>query len=109
MPKSMNFIDRDKKRPHSPGQGDRRREPHTLTPEQSRAARGWLGWSQTELANRAQVSLSMVRDFETYDRRSTRNNIAALRRVIEETGIRLLFDQNGVGIGIVVAGTPTPE
>ena len=48
-----------------------------LTAEQSRAARGWLGWSQSELASRASVSLSAVRDFEKGRHVPIRNNLAA--------------------------------
>ncbi len=72
-----------------------------MSPEQSRAARAWLDWSQEELAKRASVSLSTVRDFEKGRHAPIANNIAALRRSIEGAGIRLLFDQNGCGIGIV--------
>jgi len=35
-----------------------------MSPEQSRAARAWLDWSQDDLASAARVSLSTVRDFE---------------------------------------------
>ena len=70
-----------------------------MSPEQSRAARGWLGWSQTELATRASVSLSTVRDFETGVRTPIANNIAAMRRAIEEAGI-VLLEEDGLPIGI---------
>jgi len=72
-----------------------------MSPEQSRAARGWLGWSQTVLAKRAKVSLSTVRDFELGKRSPIANNISALRGAIEAAGIRLLFDKEGVAAGIV--------
>jgi transcriptional regulator with XRE-family HTH domain len=81
-----------------------------ITTEQSRAARGWLGWSQTELAKRANISLSTVRDFETGQRTPIANNLAAMRRVIEAAGIRLLFDQNKEAAGIVRQYTdPAPS
>ncbi|MEZ0170651.1 helix-turn-helix transcriptional regulator [Microvirga sp. TS319] len=35
-----------------------------LSPEQCRAARGLLDWTQEELAERANVSRSTIRDFE---------------------------------------------
>lgn len=70
-----------------------------MSSEQSRAARGWLGWSQTELAKRASVSLSTVRDFETGARTPIANNIAAMRRAIEDAGIEFL-DEGGQAIGI---------
>jgi transcriptional regulator with XRE-family HTH domain len=70
-----------------------------MSPEQSRAARGWLGWSQTELARRASVSLSTIRDFETGVRTPIANNIAAMRRAIEDAGIEFV-DDAGEAAGI---------
>ena len=66
-----------------------------MTPEQARAARAWLGWSQTELARRAGVSLSTVQDFERGRRTPIANNLAAMRRAVQEAGLRLVFDRNG--------------
>jgi transcriptional regulator with XRE-family HTH domain len=73
----------------------------TMSPQQSRAARAWLGWPQLKLAKRAGVSLSTVQDFERGQRTPIANNIAAMRRVIEEAGIRLLFDRTGAAAGIL--------
>ena len=64
----------------------------TLSPEQSRAARGWLDWSQQDLADRANVSLSTVRDFEKGRRVPIANNLRAIGQVLEAEGVRLLFD-----------------
>ena len=58
-----------------------------LTPEQCRAARAWLNMSQEDLASRAKVSLSTVRDFEIEDRVPIVNNIEAMQRVFEAEGI----------------------
>lgn len=63
-----------------------------ISPEQSRAARGWLDWSQEELAKRANVSLSTVRDFEKGRRVPIANNLAAMRRALDDAGVRLLFE-----------------
>lgn len=71
-----------------------------MTPEQTRAARGWLGWSQAELAKRAGVGVSTVQDFERGLRTPIANNVAAIRRAIEGGGIRLLFDDDGAAAGI---------
>lgn len=73
-----------------------------MNPEQCRAARGWLGWSQQELANRASVSLSTIRDFERGRHAPIANNMAAMRQVIENAGIRLMFDENQNVVGISV-------
>lgn len=73
-----------------------------MSSEQCRAARGWLGWSQQELANRASVSLSTIRDFERGRHAPITNNMAAMRQVIENAGIRLMFDENQNVVGISV-------
>ncbi len=76
-----------------------------LTPEQSRAARGWLDWSQEDLAKRAKVSLSTVRDFEKTRRKPIANNLDAMARVFEAHGVRLLFDgERAAGIAIADPG-----
>lgn len=66
-----------------------------LTPEQCRAARGWLDWSQEQLASRANVSLSTVRDFEKERREPIANNIEAMQSVLEEAGIRFFSEALG--------------
>jgi ribosome-binding protein aMBF1 (putative translation factor) len=71
-----------------------------MTPQQSRAARGWLGWSQTDLANRAEVSLSTVRDFELGNRTPIPVTLGAMRRTFEEAGVRFLFRHDGSAEGI---------
>jgi ribosome-binding protein aMBF1 (putative translation factor) len=76
-----------------------------MTPEQCRAARGWLGWSQQELADRAHVGLSTVRDFEARRRQPIANNIAAIRRALQDAGIELI-EEGGEAVGIRTR-TPT--
>ncbi|MFL7902584.1 helix-turn-helix domain-containing protein [Azospirillum argentinense] len=61
-----------------------------LTPEQSRAARGLLDWSQQRLADAAQVGLSTVRDFEKGRRTPIPANLTAIRAAIEAAGVDLL-------------------
>jgi transcriptional regulator with XRE-family HTH domain len=77
-----------------------------MSPEQCRAARGWLGWTQQELARRAGVGLSTVRDFENGERTPIPNNLAAIRRAVESAGIRLVFDDNGNATGLTVGRDP---
>lgn len=74
-----------------------------ITPEQSRAARGWLDWTQEQLAREASVSLSTIRDFEKGRRMPIANNLDAIRRVVEAHGIRPLFDgERPAGIAVVI-------
>ena len=70
-----------------------------LAPEQSRAARAWLGWDQEELSRRAKVGLSTVRDFERGARTPITNNLGAMQRAFEAAGITFLFrDDRPAGI-----------
>jgi predicted transcriptional regulator len=70
-----------------------------ISPEQCRAARAWLGWPQPELARRAQVGLSTVRDFETGTRTPIQNNRQAIQGALEAAGIQFVFDgDQAVGI-----------
>lgn len=77
----------------------RRKTMTTITPAQSRAARGLLDWSQTDLAERANLGQSTIRDFEAGRRVPTVNNLAAIRRACEEAGVEFI-EQNGGGPGV---------
>jgi ribosome-binding protein aMBF1 (putative translation factor) len=63
-----------------------------LSAEQSKAARAWLGWDQKELAWRAKVGLSTVRDFERGARAPIQNNRDAMQRAFEAASVSFLFD-----------------
>jgi transcriptional regulator with XRE-family HTH domain len=65
-----------------------------MLPEQCRAARGWLNWTQDDLAKAASVSLSTVRDFERGKRAPMRNNLAAMAQALMRAGIT--FSELGV-------------
>jgi hypothetical protein len=59
-----------------------------ISPEQCRAARAWLGWSQDELSAASRVSLSTIRDFESEKRwEPIGHNIEAIQRALEDAGI----------------------
>jgi DNA-binding transcriptional regulator YiaG len=74
-----------------------------MTPEQCRAARGWLDWSQERLAAAANVSLSTVRDFEKARRVPIANNLAAIRVALEAAGIVFVFADETKACGITYA------
>jgi DNA-binding transcriptional regulator YiaG len=65
-----------------------------MSPEQCRAARAWLAWSQTELATRANVGLSTVKDYERGERRPIANNLDAMQRALEKAGME--FTATGI-------------
>jgi predicted transcriptional regulator len=71
-----------------------------LTIEQLRAARGLLGWSQSELADRAGLSLPTVKrvEGETGPRVSDLAR-TKLRRALESAGVEFI-DENGGGPGV---------
>ncbi len=58
-----------------------------ITPEQCRAARAWLDWSQEDLAQQANVALSTIRDFEKDRREPIANNVDAIQQTLENAGI----------------------
>lgn len=58
-----------------------------FSPAQSRAARGLVDWSQTDLSKAAGVSLSTVRDFELSKRTPIANNLNSIQRALEEAGV----------------------
>ena len=71
----------------------------TITPAQSRAARGILDWPQTELAQRSNLSESTIRDFEKGRRVPSVNNLAAVQRAFEAAGVEFI-PENGGGAGV---------
>src|SRR5436190_23184390 len=95
MPKSSAIAEPAKLQPN----------PGLLSPEQSRDARGWLGWSQDELSRQANVALRTVASFERGEIIPRSNNIAAMQRVFQGAGVRLLFDDGGNAAGIARGDT----
>ena len=71
-----------------------------VTIEQLRAARGLLGWSQSELAARAGLSLPTVKRLEGgFGPRVSDEARWKLQRAIESAGIEFI-DENGGGLGV---------
>lgn len=72
-----------------------------LAPEQCRAARGLLDWTQERLAERAGVSRSTVRDFERHRHVLHRGTESLLVRTLQEAGVILLPPgEHGPGVRI---------
>jgi transcriptional regulator with XRE-family HTH domain len=71
-----------------------------ITIEQLRAARGLLGWSQSELASRAGLSLPTVKRLEaSFGPRVSDDARAKLQRALEGAGVEFIYE-NGGGPGV---------
>ncbi|SEP95126.1 Helix-turn-helix domain-containing protein [Faunimonas pinastri] len=75
-----------------------------LNPPQCRAARALLDWTQAELADRAEVSRSTIRDFESGRHDLHRASAAQIRRACEDAGV-VFVDVEGVGPGVCLRET----
>jgi transcriptional regulator with XRE-family HTH domain len=71
-----------------------------LTPQQCRAARGLLDWTQEELAERAGVSRGTVRGFENGRHELHRGSAAVIRGALEAAGVVLLDADGKAGAGV---------
>jgi predicted transcriptional regulator len=72
-----------------------------LNKEQCRAARGWLGMTQDELATASGVAQKTIARFETGVVVPQDRTLRDIRRVFEENGIDFQFEgQIGVGLRI---------
>jgi transcriptional regulator with XRE-family HTH domain len=71
-----------------------------ITIEQMRAARGLLGWSQSELAKRAGLSLPTVKRVEAEKGPRVSDEARARIQQALETGGAQFISQNGGGPGV---------
>jgi transcriptional regulator with XRE-family HTH domain len=69
-----------------------------ISPAQCRAARGLLGWSQSELAAAAAVSRSTLAQFETANKTPIPNNMTAIRNALTGAGVEFINDERGEGV-----------
>jgi transcriptional regulator with XRE-family HTH domain len=78
----------------------------TFLPEQCRAARGLLNWTQEKLAEAAFVSRSTVRNFESGRHELSRGSEKLIVIALEGAGVRILsVDQDGPGVRLLL---PSP-
>lgn len=82
-----------------------------MTPEQCRAARALLNWTQTDLSDRVSISAVSLRAFEKGgDMRES--NLKLLRLTFEAAGVALLdagASSPGGGAGVRLAVDSTPD
>lgn len=73
--------------------------PQSLTPEQCRAARGLLDWTQEFLAETAGVSRSTVRDFKGGRHDLNRVSAGQITAAFQKAGVVLIgSDEMGPGV-----------
>jgi transcriptional regulator with XRE-family HTH domain len=79
-----------------------------ITIEQIRAARGLLGWSQTELASRATLSVPTVKRLEGgFGPKVSDAACAKLQKALEAAGIKFI-DGAGGDAGVLKVSNKTP-
>jgi transcriptional regulator with XRE-family HTH domain len=71
----------------------------TITPEQCRAARGLLNWSQPTLGEAAGTTRQTITNFERGARTPHPKNLVAIRAALEAAGVEFI-DRNGGGPGV---------
>jgi DNA-binding XRE family transcriptional regulator len=59
----------------------------SIGPEQCRAARGFLAWSQEDLASASGVSRATLIDFERGERQPIASNLKMIQAALERAGI----------------------
>ena len=69
----------------------------SITPEQCRAARALLDWSQPDLVKASGVGRSTITRFERGSHMPHASNLAAIRVALEKAGI-IFLDDNGGGV-----------
>ncbi|WP_377810864.1 helix-turn-helix transcriptional regulator [Azospirillum sp. A29] len=72
---------------------------NAIFPDQCRAARALLNWSQADLAERAKVAKQTLADFERGARTPYARTLADIRAALEGAGIQFIA-ANGGGAGV---------
>ena len=70
-----------------------------ITPEQCRAARALLAWSQQDLAEKSGVGIVTVHQLEAGTNQPRRATMDVVKRAFETAGIEFI-DENGGGPGV---------
>jgi len=73
-----------------------------ISPEQCRAARGLLNWSQYDLEAKAGVAQKTVADFEQSKREPRADTRQRIRGALEKAGVEFIAE-NGGGPGVRLA------
>jgi transcriptional regulator with XRE-family HTH domain len=76
-----------------------------ITPRQCKAARALLGWTQAELAEKAELTLDTVSRFEQSKSDTRGQAMIKMEAAVRQAGIKLLSPEDGEGEGLRFAST----
>jgi transcriptional regulator with XRE-family HTH domain len=79
-----------------------------FTPEQCRAARALLDWSQAELAKRSGVAWSTVKSFEGGKHALLRANRTVIQAAFEASGVVFIDPKDDLGPGVCLRQASEP-
>jgi transcriptional regulator with XRE-family HTH domain len=71
----------------------------SITPEQCRAARALLGWTQDDLEERSKVAKKAIADFERNAGIPYKRSLIEIEEAFEAGGVRFI-SENGGGVGL---------
>ncbi len=71
-----------------------------ITPEQCRAARGLLAWTQQVLANKAAVGVVTLRQFELRQNIPRRASLHVIQQALEKAGVHFIQEDDFGGVGV---------
>ena len=74
----------------------------TISPEQCRAARGLLAWSQAQLAEASATATKTIADFERGAREPYARTLDDVKAALEKAGVEFIAE-NGGGAGVRLA------
>jgi transcriptional regulator with XRE-family HTH domain len=72
-----------------------------VTPEQSRAARGLLNWSQGDLAKKVRMGTASISDFERNATNPYKKNMEDIGEAFKEAGIIFEDNENEIVVRLV--------
>lgn len=76
-----------------------------ITPRQCKAARALLGWTQPDLAEKADIALDTVKRFERRQSDTRGQAMIAMEKALRRGGVKLISADEQDGEGVRIAGT----
>jgi len=77
----------------------------SFTPDQCRAARALINWSQGQLAIASKIAIKTIADFERGSRTPFARTLADMQTALETAGV-IFVDENGEGPGVRLRKAP---